>query len=120
MGLVFGVAVPVLVLACYPPTGFDAGLYPLPFAERFIEAGRLVFAPEHYAGTPASKVLIACFGAQAVLGGDCFVGGEGQQLGKWRTFVFGGNAVGHHNQDAAIGHPPFKSQVLLLAKVKCI
>lgn len=37
---------PVLALALYPPSGFDEGLYHLPFAERFVEAGRLVFAPE--------------------------------------------------------------------------
>lgn len=30
---------------------------------------RLVLAPDHYIGTPASNVLLACFGAQAVLAG---------------------------------------------------
>lgn len=30
---------------------------------------RLGLTPEHYIGTPASKVLIGCFGAQAVLSG---------------------------------------------------
>lgn len=30
---------------------------------------RLVLTPEHYMGTPASNVIMACFGAQAVLGG---------------------------------------------------
>jgi hypothetical protein len=29
----------------------------------------LAFAPEHYIGTDASRLMIACFGAQAVLGG---------------------------------------------------
>ncbi|WP_224815773.1 hypothetical protein [Hasllibacter sp. MH4015] len=30
---------------------------------------RLVLAPDHYIGTPASSVILGCFGAQAVLGG---------------------------------------------------
>ncbi len=30
---------------------------------------RLVFTSEYYTGTPASQVIMACFGAQAVLGG---------------------------------------------------
>ena len=30
---------------------------------------RLVLTPEHYMGTPASNVVLGCFGAQAVLGG---------------------------------------------------
>jgi hypothetical protein len=36
--------VPAFVLALYPPTGFDATMYHLPFARLFAETGRLAFA----------------------------------------------------------------------------
>lgn len=39
-------SIPVFVLALYPPTGFDATVYHLPYVEAFLEAGRLVFVPE--------------------------------------------------------------------------
>ncbi|HEV7922270.1 MAG TPA: phospholipid carrier-dependent glycosyltransferase [Thermoanaerobaculia bacterium] len=35
---------PAFLLALYPPTGFDATLYHLPFARLFAETGRLAFA----------------------------------------------------------------------------
>jgi hypothetical protein len=35
---------PAFVLALYPPTGFDATMYHLPFARLFAETGRLAFA----------------------------------------------------------------------------
>lgn len=34
---------PPLVLALYPPTGYDANVYHLPFVDHFLDAGRLVF-----------------------------------------------------------------------------
>lgn len=37
---------PWTVLALYPPTGFDATVYHLPYVEAFLEAGRLTFVPE--------------------------------------------------------------------------
>jgi hypothetical protein len=39
-------AAPVLALALYPPTGFDALLYHLPAAARFAASGRIEVAPE--------------------------------------------------------------------------
>jgi hypothetical protein len=37
---------PVALLAIYPPTGFDATLYHLPFAKAFAVSGRLPFLPD--------------------------------------------------------------------------
>ncbi|MCP4660523.1 MAG: glycosyltransferase family 39 protein [bacterium] len=37
---------PCLVLALYPPTGFDATMYHLPFARSFADAGRLLYLPD--------------------------------------------------------------------------
>ena len=37
---------PCLVLALYPPTGFDATLYHLPYVRAFLAAGGTVFVPE--------------------------------------------------------------------------
>ncbi len=37
--------VPILWLALYPPTSFDATTYHLPYVEHFIAAGRLTFIP---------------------------------------------------------------------------
>lgn len=39
-------AAPLVALALYPPTGFDSGTYHLPFAERFLAAGELIFIPD--------------------------------------------------------------------------
>ncbi len=41
-----GILAPCLVLALYPPTGFDATMYHLPFARSFADAGRLVYLPD--------------------------------------------------------------------------
>lgn len=40
------VAAPFYILALYPPTGFDATVYHLPYARFFIEGGRLAFLPD--------------------------------------------------------------------------
>ncbi len=40
------VALPCLVLALYPPTGFDATVYHLPYARAFVESGGLEFLPD--------------------------------------------------------------------------
>lgn len=40
------VLAPTVALALYPPTGWDATLYHLPYVDAFVEAGRLVFVPE--------------------------------------------------------------------------
>ena len=37
---------PVLTLILYPPTGFDATVYHLPYARAFVDAGRLLFLPD--------------------------------------------------------------------------
>ena len=40
------VVLPFFALAIYPPTGFDATVYHLPYARAFIEAGGLEFLPD--------------------------------------------------------------------------
>ncbi len=47
-GIVWGgiVLAPLAVLAAYPPTGFDATLYHLPFARAFVETGGLPWLPD--------------------------------------------------------------------------
>ncbi len=40
------ILVPIIVLALYPPTGFDPTAYHLPYVKAFLEAQRLVFVPE--------------------------------------------------------------------------
>lgn len=41
-----GLGLPLIWPAFYPPISFDGGMYHLPFASRFLEAGRLVWMPE--------------------------------------------------------------------------
>ena len=45
-GLVLLTLGPLFVLASYPPTGFDATVYHLPYARAFVDAGRLLFLPD--------------------------------------------------------------------------
>lgn len=44
--LALACGVPFILMALYPPTGWDATVYHLPYVQSFIEAGRLVFVPE--------------------------------------------------------------------------
>lgn len=41
-----GIAAPFLLLALYPPTGFDETLYHLPFARAFVASGGVPFLPD--------------------------------------------------------------------------
>lgn len=45
IALGLALAAPFAVLALYPPTGWDATTYHLPYVETFVDTGRLAFAP---------------------------------------------------------------------------
>ncbi|MEO1085166.1 MAG: hypothetical protein AAFY88_13075, partial [Acidobacteriota bacterium] len=62
-------ALPLVLLALYPPTGWDETAYHLPYVRAFLEAGGLVFA-EHlrYPVFPQTAELL--FLAAGLLGGD--------------------------------------------------
>ncbi len=46
VAIALAVASPCFVLALYPPTGFDATVYHLPYARAFVDAGELPFLPD--------------------------------------------------------------------------
>lgn len=46
LALAAAAAIPFFLLALYPPTGFDANVYHLPYVEAFLEAHRLTFVPD--------------------------------------------------------------------------
>lgn len=62
-------ALPLLILALYPPVGFDALMYHLPFAKAFVATGGLPFLPDlRFPVFPqASEVL---FAEAMLFGGD--------------------------------------------------
>lgn len=74
--LVLLALVPAALLACYPPTAFDATLYHLPYVESFLEQSRLTFLPE---------LRFPVFPQAA-------------ELGFWFVWVAGGERAPHFTQ----------------------
>ncbi|MEM8996732.1 MAG: hypothetical protein AAGF23_18245, partial [Acidobacteriota bacterium] len=62
-------ALPLVVLALYPPTGWDETAYHLPYVRAFLEAGGLVFA-EYLRYPVFPQVAEMLFLAAGLLGGD--------------------------------------------------
>ena len=70
-------AVPLLLLAQYPPTAFDATMYHLPFARAFSESGGVSFLPDlRFPVFPQVNEIL--FAAAMLFGGD--VAAHGVQL----------------------------------------
>ncbi|MEO1370375.1 MAG: hypothetical protein AAFX50_24605, partial [Acidobacteriota bacterium] len=62
-------SLPVVLLALYPPTGWDETAYHLPYVRAFLEAGGLVFA-EHLRYPVFPQVAEMLFLAAGLAGGD--------------------------------------------------
>lgn len=70
-------AVPLVLLALYPPTAFDATLYHLPFAQAFAESGGVPFLPDlRFPVFPQANEVL--FAAMMLFGPD--VAAHGVQL----------------------------------------
>jgi hypothetical protein len=71
-------AAPLIVLAVYPPTAFDATLYHLPFARAFAESGGVPFLPHlRFPVFPQANEIL--FAALMLFGPD--IAAQGLQLG---------------------------------------
>lgn len=96
----FAASLPTLILALYPPTGFDATVYHLPYATRFLELGGLAFLPE--LRFPLFPQLAEMTFVPAVL----WFGDTAAQLCQALCLVLGGGVVydwGRRRGDAAVG-----------------
>lgn len=70
-------ALPLVLLALYPPTAFDATMYHLPFARTFAESGGAPFLPDlRFPVFPQANEIL--FAAAMLFGGD--VAAHGVQL----------------------------------------
>jgi Dolichyl-phosphate-mannose-protein mannosyltransferase len=75
--LLAALALPLCLLALYPPTGFDATMYHLPFARTFAESGGVSFLPDlRFPVFPQANEIL--FAAAMLFGGD--VAAQGVQL----------------------------------------
>ncbi len=63
------ILLPLVALALYPPTGFDATMYHLPFAKAFVATGALPFLPDlRFPVFPQGSEVL--FAEAMLLGGD--------------------------------------------------
>ncbi|HEX6903699.1 MAG TPA: phospholipid carrier-dependent glycosyltransferase [Thermoanaerobaculia bacterium] len=75
--LLAALALPLFLLPLYPPTGFDATMYHLPFARSFAESGGMPFLPDlRFPVFPQANEIL--FAAAMLFGGD--VAAQGVQL----------------------------------------
>lgn len=93
-------SLPTIALSLYPPIGFDATVYHLPYATRFLELGGLAFLPE--LRFPVFPQLAEVAFVPAVL----WVGDVGAQLCQALCLLIGGGVVyrwGCERGDVAVG-----------------
>lgn len=93
-------SLPTIAISLYPPIGFDATVYHLPYATSFLELGGLAFLPE--LRFPVFAQLAEVAFVPAVL----WVGDVGAQLCQALCLLIGGGVVyrwGRNRGDANVG-----------------